>query len=324
MKALVFDGQLKLAVDFPMPEPGPGEARIRTMLAGLCRTDLEIVKGYAGFQGVLGHEFVGVVDRADQDGVALVGQRVVGEINAGCGTCPTCQSGQPEHCERRTALGIRSRHGALAEYFCLPAASLHPVPESVRDEAAVFAEPLAAACEVPDQAHIRPRYRVIVLGDGKLGLLVAQVVALTGCELTVIGRHADKLGILAARGIDTQLADDGQQVPAGTADVVVDCTGTASGWQTARRLIRPRGTIVLKSTYHGPIQTDLSSLVVNEVRVVGSRCGPMAAALRLLVQGMVDVKPLIQAEYPLDQAVAAFEHAARPGSLKVLVQAGSC
>jgi threonine dehydrogenase-like Zn-dependent dehydrogenase len=316
MKAILFDGQLRLDNDYLLPKPPPGEVRIRTLLAGICSTDLEIVRGYAGFHGVLGHEFVGIVEQAGDP--ALVGRRVVGEINAACGTCETCRSQRPTHCPNRTALGIRGRDGALAEFFCLPMANLHPVPEGMPDQTAVFVEPLAAACEVLDQVHVRPSDRAIVLGDGKLGLLVAQVLALTGCELTVIGRHQEKLAILSTRGIATRLGGEG---PARQADLVVECTGRAEGFQAARHLVRPRGTIVLKSTYHGLVQTDLSGLAVDEIQVVGSRCGPFPAALRLLSQGLVDVAPLIEAEYPLSEAAAAFEHAGQRGALKVLVRA---
>ncbi len=315
MKALLFDGRLRLVEDHPRPEPAPGEVRIRTTLAGICNTDLEVTRGYAGFRGVLGHEFVGVVDAADDP--ALVGQRVVGEINLACGACTLCRARLPSHCTRRTVLGIRGHDGVLAQCFCLPAQNLHRVPDAVPDERAVFAEPLAAACEILDQVHVRPTDRLVVLGDGKLGLLVAQVLALTGCDLLAVGRHEEKLAILAARGIPTQLGDDGLE---GSADLVVECTGRAEGFRAARRLVRPRGTLVLKSTYHGQVEADLSALVVDEIRVVGSRCGPFPAALRLLEQGLVDVAPLVEAEYPLDQALAAFKHAGRRGAIKVLVR----
>jgi threonine dehydrogenase-like Zn-dependent dehydrogenase len=308
-------GQLRLVRDHEVPQPAPGEVRIRTTLAGICNTDLEIIQGYAEFHGILGHEFVGIVDQTEDP--ALMGQRVVGEINAPCGVCPTCRAGRPTHCPQRTALGIRGRDGVLAEFCCLPASNLHHVPEGMPDEAAVFTEPLAAACEVLQQVHIRPTDRVVVLGDGKLGLLVAQVLALTGCDLTVVGRHREKLAILAKRGLATQLAD---KEPAGMADLVVECTGRAEGFQAARRMLRPRGTLVLKSTYHGLVQANLTGVVVDEVQIVGSRCGPFPAALRLLVQGLVDVTSLIEAEYPLDEALAAFEHAGRRGALKVLVR----
>ena len=315
MKAVVFDDHLQLSSSHPLPQPAPGEVRLRTLMAGICNTDLEVVRGYAGFRGVLGHEFVAVIDQAQEQ--ALLGQRVVGEINAYCGICETCRAGRRTHCPNRTALGIRGRDGALAEYFCLPAENLHPVPEQITDRSAVFIEPLAAACRITDQVHLRPTDRVVVLGDGKLGLLVAQVLALTGCELLVIGRHPEKLEILAARGIPTRIAQDG--LP-GKADVVVECTGNAGGFRSARQLLRPEGTLILKSTYHDLVSTDLSQLVVDEIRIVGSRCGPFPPALRLLEQGLVDVEPLIDAVYPLDEALAAFEHARRRGALKVLVR----
>jgi threonine dehydrogenase-like Zn-dependent dehydrogenase len=316
MKALLFDGQLRLDADYPLPEPPPGEARIRTTLVGICNTDLEITQGYADFRGVMGHEFVGFVEQASDP--ALIGRRVVGEINVACGVCQMCRAGHPTHCFSRTVLGIRDRDGVLAERFCLPQANLHLVPEGMPDEVAVFAEPLAAACEVLDQVHVRPTDRVVVLGDGKLGLLVAQVLALTGCDLTLVGRHEAKLAIAAARGISTRL---GEESPAYQADLVVECTGSVEGLETARRLVRPRGTIVLKSTFHDLVQTDVSGLAVDEIRLVGSRCGPFPAALRLLSQGLVDVAPLVEARYPLSQALAAFEHAGRKGALKVLVHA---
>ena len=320
MRAIVFDGQLRLVTDRTIPQPPPGEVRVRTTLAGICNTDLEVIGGYAGFQGVLGHEFVGIVDQAPDP--ELIGKRVVGEINAACGECDTCRAGRPTHCPQRTALGIRERDGALAEYFCLPAGNLHLVPDEIPDQVAVFTEPLAAACQILEQVHIRPSDRVVVLGDGKLGLLVAQVLALTGCDLIVVGRHPEKLAILSnalggRAGIATQL---GEEVQPTSSDLVVECTGRPEGFRAARRLLRPRGTLVLKSTYHGLVPTDLSSLVVDEIQVVGSRCGPFPAALRLLARELVDVTPLIAAEYPLDQARAAFEHASRRGTLKVLVR----
>lgn len=320
MRALVYDGEtLRLREDYPQPVPPPGEALVRVRLAGICNTDLEIVRGYMGFRGVLGHEFVGtVVECADEaEGRSLLGRRVVGEINAYCGECPTCRAGNPTHCPNRTTLGIWGRDGAFAEYLTLPIRNLHPVPDGLPDEAAVFTEPLAAALEILEQVHIRPTDRVIVLGDGKLGLLVAQVIALLGCDLTVVGRHPEKLAILARRGIPTALADETDGL---AADVVVECTGRPEGFATAKRLLRPRGTLVLKSTYHGRVEADLTSLVVDEISLVGSRCGPFPPALRLLQQGLVDVRPLISATYPLSQGEEAFARAAEPGTLKVLLR----
>ncbi len=321
MRALVLDrhgadkSRLRLARDRAIPEPPPGEVRIRTTLAGICNTDVEIVRGYASFEGVLGHEFVGVVDQAEDR--SLVGRRVVGEINASCRVCPTCRAGRHTHCPTRTTLGIHNRDGVLADRFCLPVPNLYLLPDGVPDEAAVFVEPLAAACQVLEQVHLRPTDRVIVLGDGKLGLLVAQVVALSGCDLTAVGHHPDKLAILSARGIATQLDTGDLQ---GGADVLIECTGQPAGFRRAHELLRPRGTMVLKSTYHGLVEADLSGLVVDEIQIVGSRCGPFPPAIRLLAQGLVDVLSLIEAEYPLDDALAAFEHAQRPGAIKVLMR----
>ena len=315
MRALYFDEELSYRPDAPDPAPPPGEALIRTRLAGICNTDLEIMRGYLGFTGVLGHEFVGEVVRAD-DAPDLVGRRVVGEINAYCGVCPTCRRGDPTHCPNRTTLGIDRRDGTMADYFTLPLHLLYPVPPSIPDEWAVFTEPVAAACEIIEQVAIRPTDRVIVLGDGKLGLLVAQVLGLTGCDLLAVGRHLDKLAILERRGIRIQLAGD--EVPPG-ADVVVEATGNAEGFAAARSLVRPRGTLVLKSTFHGDVSLDLSMVVVDEVTIVGSRCGPFPAALRLLEGRLLDVEPLIQETCSLEDGLVAFGRAAASGVLKVLL-----
>jgi threonine dehydrogenase-like Zn-dependent dehydrogenase len=315
MRALLLDGDLRLVEDYSAPEPSLGEALIRVSVAGICNTDLELVRGYMQFQGVPGHEFVGVVKEAP-GAQAWEGRRVVGEINAACGTCPTCQASRSTHCPLRTTLGIAGRDGALAEYLALPIRNLHPVPDTLADEVAVFTEPLAAACEILQQVHVRPTDRVVVLGDGKLGLLCAQVLALTGCDLTVIGHHREKLNILAQRSISTAMEDENDDTGF---DLVVEATGQPAGYAMARRLVRPRGTIVLKSTYHGSLNADLAMAVVDEITLVGSRCGPFAPALRLLEQGLVDVTPLIQARYPLTKAPMAFEHAARPGTLKILI-----
>jgi len=240
-----------------------------------------------------GHEFVGVVETCDDEG--LVGRRVVGEINAVCGQCPTCLAGSPTHCPERTTLGIWKRDGAFAEYLTLPAENLHPVPDGVSDDEAVFVEPLAAALEILEQVHVRPTDRVVVLGDGKLGLLVAQVLSLTGCHLTALGRHRSKLSILDKAGIETRLSDEGLDIKA---DVVVDCTGHPNGFALARAMVKPRGRLVMKSTFHGDLALNISSLVVDEVTLVGSRCGPFAPALRLLERGLVDVRSLIHAPLP--------------------------
>ncbi len=287
----------------------PNESLVRVLRAGICNTDLEIVKGYMGFRGVLGHEFVGIVEEG-----ALRGARVVGEINAYDGTCPTCLRGDVTHCPNRTTLGIVNRDGAFAEYLTLPTRNLHRVPDSISDAQAVFVEPLAAACEITDRIHIRPTDRVCVLGDGKLGLLCAQVLHLTGCDLLTVGRHTNKLEILHRRGIAT--ATDPNSIH-GQFDVVVDCTGHASGFDLARRLTRPRGTLVLKSTFHGGQDMAFAPIVIDEISIVGSRCGPFVPALRLLEKKLVDVDSLISAEYPLTRGIEAFERAVAPGVIKV-------
>jgi alcohol dehydrogenase len=315
MRALYFDGRLQYRPDAPDPTPPPGEALIRTRLAGICNTDLEIARGYMGFRGVLGHEFVGVVARTD-DAPELVGQRVVGEVNAYCGQCPTCRRGDPIHCPNRTTLGIDRRDGTMADYFTLPVNLLYPVPPAVPDEWAVFTEPLAAACGITDRVPIRPSDRVVVLGDGKLGLLIAQVLQLAGCDLLAVGRHPEKLAILERRGIRTQIAGEGVMPGA---DVVVEATGSAEGFATARALVRPRGILVLKSTFHGDVTLDLSMVVVDEVTLIGSRCGSFPPALRLLEQQLVDVESLIHETFSLDDGLVAFERAVAPGVLKVLL-----
>ena len=319
LRALLLDKELRIIEDYPTPKPAPGEALIRVSLVGICNTDLELVKGYKQFRGVPGHEFVGVVERAP-GAEEWNGRRVVGEINAACGVCPTCRANRPTHCPHRTTLGISGRDGAFAEYLTLPVRNLHPVPDALSDEVAVFAEPLAAACEILEQVHVRPTDRVVVLGDGKLGLLCAQVLALTGCNLTAVGHHQEKLDILARQGIPAVLEDG--LVKEGI-DLVIETTGHPGGYAAARRLVRPRGTIVLKSTYHGAFDADLTMAVVDEITLLGSRCGPFGPALRLLERGTVEVIPLIQARYPLSEVLTAFEHAARPGTLKVLVDCES-
>ena len=306
MHALVFDGQLKLTRDYPAPRAPDGEARVRVLRAGICNTDLEIIRGYLGFR-ILGHEFVGALDD---------GTRVVGEINASDATCPTCLRGDVTHCPNRTTLGIVNRDGALAEFLVLPTRNLHRVLDAVSDAHAVFVEPLAAACEITERVHIRPADRVAVIGDGKLGLLCAQVVHLTGCDLIAIGRHANKLAILQKRGIATTTDPDAIR---GAFDVVVDCAGHASGFELARKLLRPRGTLVLKSTFHGAQEMPFAPIVIDEIAIVGSRCGPFEPALRLLEKKLVDVEALMDSEFPIARGVEAFERAVQPGVLKVQV-----
>ena len=301
--------------DVSRPVPPPGEALVRVRLSGICNTDLEMVKGYYPFTGVPGHEFVGEVVSADA--AEWVGRRVVGEINASCGTCATCRAGRRTHCPTRTVLGIKGRGGAMAECLTLPVENLHVVPDHVADEVAVFTEPLAAALQVQAQVAIGPGVRVVVIGDGKLGQLVARTLALSGCGLTVVGRHPRKLARLGDRGIATCAAGD---LPSREADVVVECTGSPGGLALARDAVRPRGTIVLKSTYHGETSLNLSGIVVDEVTLVGSRCGPFAPALALLAGGTLDVTDMVDDRFALADGVRAFGRAAEPGVLKVLIR----
>ncbi len=308
--------------DYPLPVPGPGEALVRVTRAGICSTDLEVLRGYRAFEGVLGHECAGVVASAP-DTRAWEGRRVVPEINVGCGICPECLAHGPAHCPRRTALGILGHDGVFAEYVTVPVRNLHAVPASVEDDAAVFVEPLAAACEVLEGVHVRPAQRVAVLGTGRLGALCAQVLALTGCDLLAIGRHPAQLDFLREQGIPVERAPEpwpgALADRLGSMDIVVECTGQAGGFAQARALLRPRGTLVLKSTYHGAAQVDLSALAVDEIAVAGSRCGPFDAAIRLLAAGRVCVLPLIHARYALRDALPALERAGQPGALKVLL-----
>ena len=318
MRALwLQDRQLRLRDDVPMPEPAAGEALVRVLCAGICSTDLELVRGYYPYSGVLGHEFVGVVESGPAH---MCGRRVVGEINASCGACDQCARGQPTHCLQRTVLGILQRAGCFAQYLTLPAANLHIVPDEVSTTAATFTEPLAAALEIEAQVPLALRQRVLVVGAGRLGHLIAQTLALTGCELWVAGRAPTQLAWLAARGLNVCAAADAEPH---AFDMAVECTGNAQGFALALRALRPRGTLVLKSTYAGSLTLDAAPIVVNELTVVGSRCGPFAPALQLLAAGRVLVEPLVHARYALADGMAAFAHAAQPAVLKVLLDTGA-
>lgn len=332
MKALRYeDQQLRLA-EVPVP-PADGEALVRVRLSGICNTDLEIARGYAGFTGTLGHEFVGVIEevsdaheptiptRADSltGGVMTPGDRVVGEINAGCGHCELCQSGDSRHCPNRTVLGIVGRDGAHAEFLKLPLVNLLPVPDEISDQQAVFTEPLAAACGILERATITPDTKVAVIGDGKLGLLCAQVLGTTGAALTLIGKHANKLQIVQGRNIETMLSDNAKQRK-GEFDVVVEASGSASGFGLALNLLRPRGVLVLKSTFHGATEIDAARIVVDEISVVGSRCGRFAPALQLLRSRAVDVESMISEEFKLADGVRAMARAGDSGVMKILLR----
>ncbi|MBM3179745.1 MAG: alcohol dehydrogenase [Chloroflexi bacterium] len=300
--------------DLPQPKK-PNEALIKIRKAGICSTDLELVKGYYPYTGILGHEFVGeVVDAPDK---TWVGARVAGEINAVCSACEACLNGRRTHCENRTVLGIVNRDGVFAEYTTLPLDNLHRVPDSVSDEAAVFTEPLAAALEIQQQIQIKPTDRVLLVGAGRLGQLIAQILALTGCDLHVVARHVHQQNLLTARGI--RLIAEGEIQPRKW-DIVVEATGSSDGFNLARKAIHPRGTLVLKSTYKGEMNVNFSSIVVDEITVIGSRCGPFEPALRLLENGEVDPTVLIAAQYNLSDIVKGFERASQTGMLKVLVE----
>jgi threonine dehydrogenase-like Zn-dependent dehydrogenase len=319
MKALrIEDNKLKLA-DVAVPRRD-GEALIRMTMAGICNTDIEIAHGYADFRGTLGHEFVGVVEESPDR--SQIGRRVVGEINAGCGQCDLCRRNDPRHCPDRTALGIRGRDGAFAEYLSLPPRNLLIVPDGVSDRQAVFTEPLAAALEILDQVDIRASHRVAVVGDGKLGQLISRVIAMTGCDLTLIGKHDAKLELAARAGVNiAKLGEPGAMDMALAArfDFVVEASGSSGGLELALDLIRPRGAIILKSTFSGAVRLDTSRIVVNEISVIGSRCGRFETALRLLESGGVDVEPFVAREYGLADGVEAMAEAQRPGTLKVLL-----
>jgi len=315
MQALWLENQqLQLRQDLSLPTIPDGEARVKVLQAGICNTDLELLRGYYPYQGVLGHEFVGVVETGPPE---WQGKRVVGEINAVCGRCEDCSNGLSNHCQFRTVLGIVNRDGAFADYLTLPIKNLHVVPDRVSTDAATFTEPIAAALEIQQQLKITDRHKVLVVGDGKLGQLVAQTLALTGCELLAIGRHSEKLALLAKRGIKTGLSED---VPDRYFDIAVECTGNPLGFDTARRGLRPRGILVLKSTYANRLSLDVSSLVVDEITLMGSRCGPFDQALAVLANQQIEVDSLIQARYPLSEALKAFDHAQTKGTLKVLLE----
>lgn len=316
MKGLWLQNQqLSFRENLPEPQVGAGMALIRLRMAGICATDLEMLRGYYPFTGVPGHEFVGDVIAAPGN-EAWVGKRVVGEINLTCGECEACRAGREHHCANRTALGIQGHDGVLAELFTLPVRNLHEVPAGIPDDLAVFTEPLAAALEIQEQVQIRPGMRVLVVGAGRLGMLIAQTLRLTGCDLGVVVRRQAPADLLARYGIRPVFVDD---VEEDSADVVVEVTGSPGGFALSRKAVRPAGTLVLKSTFAGDVTLNLSSVVVDEITLVGSRCGPFAPALRLLESGLVDLRPLISARFALSEGLAAIEKAAEHGALKVLV-----
>lgn len=314
MRALKFDRVLGYTETCPEPTPLESEALIRILYGGICSTDLEITRGYMDFSGIPGHEFVGIVERsADKE---LVGKRVTGEINLACGHCSWCLSGKQNHCPHRTVLGILKKDGVFADFAALPERNLHAVPDAITDEEAVFIEPLAASFEILEQVDIGRADRVCILGDGRLGLLVAQVVTLTGAQVVVVGKHAKKLEIIGRMGIETRLLD-----PAGSGyDLVIDSTGSAHGINTAVNIVRPGGRIVLKTTVAERGAFDLNRVVINEITIIGSRCGPFEPAIEALKKGTVNVRPLISRVFPIERGVEAFQYAAEKGVLKVLLK----
>jgi len=312
MRALVVGGQGKMEVrDVPIPERA-GECLVRVTRAGICGTDLQILSGYAEFSGVPGHELVGVVERAPLGDEPWHGKRVVGEINIGCGRCDWCARGIKEHCDNRRVVGIRQHDGAFAEYVSLPAANLHEVPDSIDDETAVFVEPVAAACRIFEQMRIEPQTSVAIVGDGRMGLLVAQVLRTVAPDVTIFGRHDEKLAVARSLGLSTGGGDSQPR----RFDVVVDVTGRPEGLARAIEIVNPRGTVVMKSTFHGEAPLTSWPIVVDEVTLLGSRCGPFRPAIELLAAGAVQVKPLVTRVAPLEDYRSAFEEARR--SLKVL------
>jgi threonine dehydrogenase-like Zn-dependent dehydrogenase len=315
MRAVLLASDVRVADDHPEPVPADGEVLVRVTRAGVCETDLQLIKGYMGFQGVLGHEFVGVAESGP-----YAGRRVVGEINCSCWRCATCLGGAPSHCPNRSVIGILNHDGAFADLIAVPQRNLHLVPDSVPDDVAVFTEPVAAAFQVPAQIAIRRQDRIVVLGDGRLGNLCAQVLAGLSEQVLVVGKHPGKLALLSAMGIGTALLDS--DLPPRAADIVVDCTGSASGLPTALGLVRPRGTIVLKTTVAGTQTLAWAPFVIDEVTLVGSRCGPFDQALSALADGRVDVRPLISQRFGLSDGLAALERAQARGVMKVLLDIG--
>lgn len=313
MKALHFDKALQL-IDLPKPAPDPGEALIRVQMAGICNTDMEIMKGYMAFTGILGHEFVGTVEACQE--TRWQNCRVVAEINHGCGACEFCRTGLERHCPNRQVLGIANQNGCFSEYLCLPVSQLVEVPENLTNEQAVFTEPLAAACEILEQVHIQPMHRVAIVGDGKLAQLIARVIHLTGCDLTIIGKHPSKLSMLVPFGkITVGISDDMPKF-----DFVIDASGSTSGFHDALGIVKPRGVLIVKSTTHDALQLHLAKIVIDEIQVIGSRCGRFEPALRLMESGVIDPGDLISEIVPFEAWELAFSKVQASAALKVLLK----
>ena len=320
MKAIVFDKELKLDNNYKKPIPQKGEALIRVTLAGICNTDYEITKGYMGYVGVLGHEFVGIVEEVNDADQSWIGKRVVAEISWGCDdpNCEWCAKKNYRHCPDRHTIGIWKKDGAMAEYITLPTNILFEVPQNVSDEQAVFVEPLAAACEITEQLHIEPTQKVLVLGDGKLGLTTALTLHALNLDVLLVGKHENKLNIAKAQGVKTKLLANFN--PQKIYDVVVEATGTASGFEMSMSLTKPRGVLVLKSTVATGKELNLAPIVIDEITVLGSRCGQFAPALRLLENNRIDFSPFISKTYSIDDALEAFEANKSKETLKILIK----
>lgn len=322
MKAVVFtkDNELKLVNNYQKPVPQEGEALVRVTLAGICNTDYEITKGYMGYDGILGHEAVGVVEEVNGEDKSLVGKRVVPEISYGCKdpNCSWCAQKLYRHCPERHTLGIFRKDGVFAQYFTMPVEVLFEVPDNVSDTQAVFVEPLAAALEITEQHHIKPFEKVVVLGDGKLGLITALALNAQNIDVVLVGKHQNKLDIAKAQGVETSLLSDFEIEK--IYDVVVEATGSISGFETALALTKPRGVLVLKSTVAASKEFNLAPIVIDEITVLGSRCGQFPAALRLLKSGKIDFTPLISATYSIDEAIEGFEKNKEKDTLKVLLK----
>jgi len=314
LRAVIYDGTVQFDPGRQRPEPGRDEILVRVTAAGICNTDLEIIRGYSGFSGILGHEFCGVVESSGP----LRKKRVVGEINIGCQKCRLCLNGLEKHCRKRSVLGIINKDGAMADYLTLPARNLHMIPDSVQDDEAVFIEPLAAAMQVTNQLRNAGDAQILVMGDGKLGILSAIALKQDFKNVTLSGKHAHKLDIAKAFDIHAIHKDDLiQNSP--FYDIIVEATGSQDGLHEALRLVRPTGTVVLKTTIAGESRLDLASIVVKEIKIVGSRCGPFPQAIKMLAEKRINLKPLITASYPIEKALQAFEHAASKESLKILL-----
>ena len=320
MKAIVFDNELKLDKNYPKPIPKEGEALIRVSLAGICNTDYEITKGYMGYVGILGHEFVGIVEDVNGADKSWIGKRVVAEISWGCDdpSCEWCAKKNYRHCPNRHTIGIWKKDGCMAEYLTLPTNILFEVPNNVSDEQAVFTEPLAAACEITEQLHIEPTSKVLVLGDGKLGLTTALTLHAHNLDVLLVGKHQNKLDIAKAQGVKTKLLNEFKQEK--IYDVVVEATGTAGGFETSMSLTKPRGVLVLKSTVATGKELNLAPIVIDEITVLGSRCGQFAPALRLLENKRIDFTPFISKTYSIDEALEAFEANKARENLKILIK----